>query len=130
MKCTDVREELVTYIDGELSSMGKYAIEAHLAGCKECTAERDKLKATIESTHKVEPLQPAQNWWETLQERLYPPDSDLVSTVANPNVQGPPDATEDFQSDNQAQAPDASKMLCKQRCFDRAQTANIRLAKQ
>ena len=130
MKCTDVREELVAYIDGELSSMGKHTIEAHLAGCKECTAERDKLKATIESTHKVEPLQPAQNWWETLQERMYAPDSDLVSTVTDPNVQGPPDATEDFQPDNQAQAPDASKILCKQRCFDRAQTANIRLAKQ
>ena len=130
MKCTDVREELVAYIDGELSSTGKHTIEAHLAGCKECAAEHDKLTTTIESTHKVGDIQPAQNWWETLQERLYPPDSDLVSTVANPNVQGPPDATEDFQSDNQAQAPDASKMLCKQRCFDRAQTANIRLAKQ
>ena len=130
MECNDVREELVAYIDGELSSMGKHTIEAHLAGCKECTAERDKLKATIESTRKMEPLQPAQNWWETLQERLYAPDSDLVSTVTDPNVQGPPDATEDLQPDNQAQAPDASKMLCKQRCFDRAQTANIRLAKQ
>ena len=130
MECNDVREELVAYIDNELSSMGKHTIEAHLAGCKECTAERDKLKATIESTHKVGDIQPAQNWWETLQERLYAPDSDLVSTVTDPNVQGPPDATEDLQPDNQAQAPDASKMLCKQRCFDRAQTANIRLAKQ
>ena len=81
MECDDVREELVAYIDNELSSMGKHTIEAHLAGCKECTAERDKLKATIESTHKVETLQPAQNWWETLQERLYAPDSDLVSAI-------------------------------------------------
>ncbi len=81
MKCTDVREEIVAYIDGELSSMGVRAIEAHLAGCKECTAERDKLKATIKSTHKVETLQPAQNWWEALQKRLYAPDSDLVSEI-------------------------------------------------
>ena len=81
MKCDDVREELVAYIDGELSSMGKHTIEAHLADCKECAAERDKLKATIESTHKVEPLQPAQNWWEILQKRLYAPDSDLVSAL-------------------------------------------------
>ena len=61
--------------------MGKHTIEAHLADCKECAAERDKLKATIESTHRVEVLQPAQNWWETLQERLYVPDSDLVSAI-------------------------------------------------
>ncbi len=121
MKCTDVREELVAYIDDELSSMGVYAIEAHLSDCKECTAERDKLKTTIESTHKVGALQPPQNWWETLQERLYPPDSDLMSAVPDPNVQGPLDATEDFQPDNQTQVPSTSKMLCKQRCFDRAQ---------
>ena len=53
----------------------------HLADCKECAAECDKLKVTIESTRKVEPLQPAQNWWEILQERLYAPDSDLVSAL-------------------------------------------------
>ena len=81
MECNNVREELVAYIDDELSSMGKHTIEAHLADCKECAAERDKLKATIESTRKVEVLQPAQNWWETLQERLYAPDSDLVAAI-------------------------------------------------
>ena len=81
MECNNVREELVAYIDDELSSMGKHTIEAHLADCKECAAEHDKLKATIESTHKAETLQPAQNWWETLQERLYAPDSDLVSAI-------------------------------------------------
>ena len=121
MKCTDVREELVAYIDDELSSMGVHAIEAHLAGCKECTAEHDKLKATIESTHKVGALQPAQDWWETLRGRLYAPDSDLVSAVADPNAQTPPAATKDFQPDNPTQAPSTSKMLRKQRCFDRAQ---------
>ena len=81
MECNNVREELVAYIDDELSPMGKHTIEAHLADCGECTAEHNKLKATIESIHKVEPLQPAQNWWETLQERLYAPDSDLLSAV-------------------------------------------------
>ena len=61
------------YIDGELSSMEVQTIEAHLGGCKECTAERDKLTTTIESAHKVGDIQPAQNWWETLQKRLYAP---------------------------------------------------------
>ena len=114
MECHNVREELVAYIDGELSSMGKHTIEAHLADCKECAAERDRLKTTIESTHKVGDIQPAQNWWERLQERLCAPDSDLASAVADPNVQAPPAAIEDLQPDNQAQTPDTSKMLCKQ----------------
>ena len=129
MECNNVREELVAYIDGELSLMQVRTIEAHLADCKECAAEHDKLTTTIESTHKVGDIQPAQNWWETLQERLYAPDSDLVSTVTDPNVQAPPTATEDFQSDTQAQTPDASKVLCKKQCFDRAQTTNARLVK-
>lgn len=130
MECNDVREELVAYIDEELSSMGKHTIEAHLADCKECAAEHDKLTTTIESTHKMGDIQPTQNWWETLQKRLYAPDSDLVSAVADPNVQAPPAATEELQPDNQTQAPDASKMLYKKQRFDCAQATNVRVAKQ
>ena len=130
MECNNVREELVAYIDGELSSMGKHAIEAHLAGCKECAAEHNKLTTTIESTHKVRGIQPAGDWWERLRKRLYTPDSSPVSTVADPNVQGPPTATDDFQSDNQKQGPDASEVLCKKQRFDCAQTTDARLAKQ
>ncbi len=124
MECNDVREELVAYIDDELSSMEVQTIEAHLTDCKECAAEHDKLTTTIESTHKVGDIQPAQNWWETLQKRLYAPDSDLVSAVADPNAQVPSIATEEFQPDNKTQASDASKVLCKKRRFGRAQTTN------
>ncbi len=124
MECNDVREELVAYIDNELSSMEVQTIEAHLTDCKECAAEHDKLTTTIESTHKVGDIQPAQNWWETLQERLYAPDSDLVSAVADLNVQTPPAANEDLQPNNQTQAADTSKMLCEKRRFNRAQTTN------
>ena len=97
MECNNVREELVTYIDNELSSMGKDTIEAHLANCKECAAEHDKLKTTIESTHKVGAIQPTQNWWKALQKRLYAPDSDPVPPAADPNVQTPSAAPRDLQ---------------------------------
>ena len=93
MECHNVREELVAYIDGELSSMEVRTIEAHLGGCKECAAERDKLTTTIKSTHKVETIQPAGDWWERLQKRLCAPDSDLVPEVTDSNVQAPPAAT-------------------------------------
>ena len=97
MECNNIREELVAYIDGELSSMEVQTIEAHLADCKVCAAEHDKLTTTIESTHKVGAIQPTQNWWKTLQERLYAPDSDLVSPAADPNVQTPSAATRNLQ---------------------------------
>lgn len=119
MECNNVREELVAYIDDELSSMEKHTIEAHLADCKECAAEHDKLKTTIESTRQVDNIQPTQNWWERLQERLYTPDSDLVSTVvADPSIQEGPDTNEDFQPDDQAQVSNTPNMLCKQRRFN------------
>ena len=114
MECNNVREELVAYIDNELSSVEARAIKTHLMGCKECNTEHNKLKATIESTHKVGTIQPTQNWWKMLQEHLYTPDSDLVPAAADPNVQAPPAATEDLQPDNPAQPPDTSKILCKQ----------------
>lgn len=70
MKCNDVREELIAYIDGELSSMGMCAIEAHLAGCPECTVEWETLRKTTEWTHQMAAVQPSPNWWEKLEERL------------------------------------------------------------
>ena len=130
MECNNIREELVAYIDNELSSMEACTIKAHLADCKECAAEHNKLTTTIASTHKVGDIQPAGDWWEILQERLYAPDSDLTSAVTDSNVQAPPAATENLQPDNQAQTPDTSKMLCKQQPVDRAQITNVRLAKQ
>lgn len=97
MECNNVREELVAYIDNELSSMGKNKIEAHLANCKECAAEHDKLQTTIESTRKVGAIQPTQNWWKALQERVYALDPDPVPPATDPNVQTPSAATRDLQ---------------------------------
>ena len=83
MKCNDVREELVAYIDGELFSMGMRTIEAHLAECPECTAEWEALKKATECTHQMESIQPSPNWWEQLQERLHQLDCepDLLSEI-------------------------------------------------
>jgi len=46
MRCDDVRENLVAYLDGELSDAEREAVESHLAGCPECTAERAGLEST------------------------------------------------------------------------------------
>jgi len=71
MKCNDVHKELVAYIDDELPPMGMRAIEEHLARCPECTAEGKKLRETLARTRQVESIQPAQDWWEKLQERVH-----------------------------------------------------------
>ena len=83
MKCNNIREELVAYLDGELSSMGMRAIEAHLAACPECTAEWEMLRKATKWTFQIEPVQPSQNWWEKLEGRLHQLDSeaDLLAEI-------------------------------------------------
>ena len=83
MRCIDVREELVAYIDKELSKMGMRTIETHLSECHECTAEYERLKKAIESTHQLETIEPSVGWWEQLQERIYQTEAgtDLLAEV-------------------------------------------------
>ena len=83
MKCNNIREELIAYIDGELSPMGRHAIEAHLDGCSECAAECKSLENAIEWTHQVECVEPSQDWWEKLKERMYTTEheSDLLAEI-------------------------------------------------
>ena len=45
MECERIRENLLAYLDGEVSDEARAAIEAHLAGCEECAAELAALKA-------------------------------------------------------------------------------------
>ena len=71
MTCNDVREELVAYIDGELSPMGKRAIDAHLAECQQCTTERENLKQVTDWTHQSNSVEPQQGWWEKLQAHVH-----------------------------------------------------------
>ena len=48
--------------------------------------------------------------------------------VADPNIQAPPAATEDFQPDSQTEGPDAPKILRERRRFDHPQITDIRLS--
>ncbi len=47
MKCKKAREKLSEYVDGELSSAERAAIEVHLAECAECRRELEILQATV-----------------------------------------------------------------------------------
>ena len=48
--------------------------------------------------------------------------------VADPNIQAPPAATEDFEPDSQTEGPDTPKILRERRRFDRPQITDIRLS--
>ena len=45
MKCEQVNELLLAYLDEQVSAEQRAEIEAHLAGCEACAAEREALAA-------------------------------------------------------------------------------------
>ena len=75
MKCREVSELLVTYLDGEVSPSERTLILAHLAGCASCRKELAALSATqsqISRSLQVRAAQaaPSPQAWSRLQARL------------------------------------------------------------
>jgi anti-sigma factor RsiW len=40
MKCTEIRENLAAYLDGEIEGASRRTMDAHLSGCPDCLAEK------------------------------------------------------------------------------------------
>jgi hypothetical protein len=59
MKCDCVRKELSAYIDGEVSSQRRTAIENHLAGCSDCEQYREHLSRLVESVREADRIEPS-----------------------------------------------------------------------
>ncbi len=75
MKCREVNELLVAYLDGEVTPSERTLIQAHLAGCAVCRKELAALAAT--QSHVSQSLQvraaqaaPSPQAWSRLQARL------------------------------------------------------------
>lgn len=47
LRCFEVLERLSDYLDGELSAEQRSKLEAHLAGCEECTRFGGELGAVV-----------------------------------------------------------------------------------
>lgn len=47
MSCTEIRDALVSYLDGELEPAERELVREHLANCGTCTAEAEELRATL-----------------------------------------------------------------------------------
>ena len=75
MRCQEVNELLVTYLDGEVSPSERTLILAHLAGCASCRKELAALSATqsrVSRSLQVRAAQaaPSPQAWSRLQARL------------------------------------------------------------
>ena len=70
MKCVRVRKELSAYIDGEVSSQRRAAIENHLAGCSDCEQYREHLSRLVESVREADRIEPSPEFWSDTMRRI------------------------------------------------------------
>ena len=70
MKCNRVRKDLSAYIDGELSSRRRAAIENHLAECPDCKQYKESLSRVVESVRAVDRIEPSAEFWPATMRRI------------------------------------------------------------
>ena len=70
MKCNRVRKDLSAYIDGELSSRRRAAIENHLAECPDCKQYKESLSRIVESVREIDRIEPSAQFWSATMRRI------------------------------------------------------------
>jgi len=70
MICSDVSNQIAAFLDGELPSDAKEAIQNHLRNCPQCQAEYESLKRTSNLVKQLPAIQPSANWDIAFQNKL------------------------------------------------------------
>jgi hypothetical protein len=63
---------LSDYLDDELSSEERAAVDAHVAGCAECGRTIEDLREVVATAAALSPLAPRADLWDGIAERLEP----------------------------------------------------------
>ena len=63
-------DRLSEYLDGELDARERGALEAHLAGCAECRADLDALRAVVARAQALPDSGPASDLWPGVASRI------------------------------------------------------------
>jgi anti-sigma factor RsiW len=63
-------DRLSEYLDGELPSRDRVALEAHLATCAECAAVLDDLRRVVGHAHQLEERGPRRDLWPGIAGRI------------------------------------------------------------
>jgi len=70
MRCEDVREEFLAWVDEELSSGQQAAVEDHLSGCPSCRKELAGLQRTLGLLQSLPTCQPSEGFARSFWQRL------------------------------------------------------------
>ena len=79
-------DRLSEYLDGELDDRERVALEAHLAGCAECTAVLADLRRVVARAQALDDRPPARELWSGIAERIGISTDDLARRRARRRV--------------------------------------------
>lgn len=71
MVCEDYKDQLMGYLDNELSDQQRRRFEEHLAGCSDCTAELEEFKKLKAITDEVSLVEPEERIWQEYWSGIY-----------------------------------------------------------
>ena len=68
--CATVKEQLIDYVESNLSEKLQSDIAEHLDTCSTCQDEYRRMRELIEATKKLNVPEPGQEYWDTLPEKV------------------------------------------------------------
>ena len=70
MSHTEIQQQLLLYLDGELPDKDMHQIREHLSACADCAQRRDELAAIWRSEGRLDKEKPSPFLWTRLQARI------------------------------------------------------------
>ena len=71
MSCTDFRRRFDAYLDRELDTTDRAAVEQHLEDCRDCRREIEAQQSVIDAAHALEKtLTPSRDLWPAIERRI------------------------------------------------------------
>jgi hypothetical protein len=75
VKCSQVHELLSAYADAAVDAETAQVIERHLAGCKDCAADLEDLRATLAALRSLEKVRAPADFLDRIHDRLMQPSA-------------------------------------------------------
>ncbi|MFH1231383.1 MAG: zf-HC2 domain-containing protein [Planctomycetota bacterium] len=84
MECEEIQSHLTALLDDELSATEKSKIEVHLAECKRCTEELQRLSQTLRLVDQWQVSLGSINLWGAIEEKIslpYPEPRGILASI-------------------------------------------------
>jgi len=70
VKCKEISEQLIEFIDDELSDDAREAVQIHVDSCADCSEELGSLRDTVNICQRWKDISPSRDWEMELKRKL------------------------------------------------------------